>query len=384
MQYKCKSLLFVPEILSNSIGEPMHTNFIMNLREPAQALKNLVGVGLITLLMMGCSPNSDEEKAEAEKTTAAQSEQSMLVYSARKEHLIKPLFDAFQKDTGIQVNFVTDEAQPLLARLEAESERSPADLFMAVDAGNLWQATQKNILRPTDSKLLTDRIPAAYRDPQNQWFGLSLRARTIVYSTERVKPEDLSTYEALADAKWKKKLCLRTSQKVYNQSLVAMLIQRWGAEKTETIIKGWVDNLATEVFSDDTALIKAIAAGQCDVGIVNTYYYGALANEQKDLPVAVFWANQKAGGVHVNLSGAGITKHAPHPELAQQLLEWLVSDKAQAMFAEINFEYPAVADVKPHKAVAAWGEFEADPENLSNAGRLQAEAIKLMDRAGYR
>lgn len=308
----------------------------------------------------------------------------LVVYSARNEQLISHLFDAFTKDSGTPVKFITDKAGPLLARLKAEGERTPADVLITVDAGNLWKAKQDGILAKTDSAVLQQRIPAHLRDPDQQWFGFSVRARTIVYHTGRVKPSDLSTYEDLADGKWKGRLCLRTSKKVYNQSLVAMLIARLGEKQTEQIVKGWVANLATKVFSNDTAVMKAMTAGQCDVGVVNTYYYGRLMRKKPDAPLALFWPNQKSSGVHVNVSGAGVTRHARHPKQARAFLEWLSSEKAQRLFADGNLEYPVRADVKPHALVAGWGSFKQESINVAKAGELQADAVKLMDRAGYR
>ena len=195
-----------------------------------------------------------------------------------------------------------------MARLKAEGANTPADILITVDAGNLWQAEQMGILQPLNSEKIKANIPAQYRSSTDGWTGLSLRARTIVYSTDRVDPKELSTYEALADENWDGRLCLRTSKKVYNQSLTATLIETHGAEKTEKLVKGWINNLATDVFSDDTALLEAINAGQCDVGIVNTYYFGRLHKQNPDLKVKLFWPNQDDRGVHVNLSGAGITK----------------------------------------------------------------------------
>jgi iron(III) transport system substrate-binding protein len=206
----------------------------------------------------------------------------------------------------------------------------------------------------------------------------------MVYSTERVKPEELSDYAALADERWKGKLCLRTSKKVYNQSLVAMLIAEYGEAQTESIVKGWVANLATEPFSNDTLLMEAIAAGQCDVGLVNTYYFGRLLREKPDLPIKLFWADQAGNGVHVNVSGAGVTTHAPHKEAAQSFLEWLSMPEAQSLFAGLNLEYPASPAVKADDIVLAWGSFQQSPMNVAKAGELQAIAVKLMDRAGYR
>jgi iron(III) transport system substrate-binding protein len=307
----------------------------------------------------------------------------LVVYSARKEHLIKPLFDEYTKETGIKISFITDKAGPLLQRLKAEGKNTRADLLVTVDAGNLWHAAREGVLQPVESEVLKSNIPANLRDPGNQWFGLSLRARTIVYSTERVRPEELSTYEDLGNPKWKDRLVLRTSKKVYNQSLVAMLIAEHGETETEKIVKSWVGNLATEPFSNDTKTMQAILAGQGDVGVVNTYYFGRLLKKDPDLKLALFWPNQATSGVHVNISGAGVTRYAKNRDAAVKFMEWLSSAKAQNMFADANMEYPVNQEVKTHPYVATWGEFKANERNLALAGQLQEAAIKLMDRAGY-
>lgn len=312
-----------------------------------------------------------------------QAADEVVVYSARIDELIKPVFDQYTAKTGVKVKFITDKEAPLLARLKAEGENTPADLLITVDAGNLWQAEQEGVLKPLQSKVIDANIPSQYRSSTGAWTGLSLRARTIVYSTERVKPAELSTYEALADQNWEGRLCLRSSKKVYNQSLTATLIETHGAAKAEQVVKGWVNNLATDPFADDTALIQAIDAGQCDVGIVNTYYYGRLHQQKPDLKAKLFWPNQADRGVHVNLAGAGVTKHAPHAEAAQQLLEWMTTEEAQGVFAGVNQEYPANPQVAPSKEVAAWGSFKADSIPVEVAGKRQAEAIRLMDRAGW-
>ena len=308
----------------------------------------------------------------------------LVVYSARKEHLIKPLFDAYSQQTGTKISYVTDKAGPLLQRLKAEGKNTRADLLLTVDAGNLWHAANEGVLQSIDSATLSANVPANLRDPENQWFGLSLRARTIVYSTERVKPEELSSYEALGAPDWKNRLLLRTSKKVYNQSLVAMLIAEHGAKKTEQIVRSWVDNLAAPPFSNDTKTMQAILAGQGDVGIVNTYYFGRLLKKDPELKLALYWPNQNSTGVHVNISGGGVTRYAKHPVEAQKFLEWLSSEEAQNLFADANMEYPVNPKVEPHEYVKNWGSFKASALNLAEAGELQADAIKLMDRAGYR
>lgn len=307
----------------------------------------------------------------------------LVVYSSRQEHLIKPVFDLYTQKTGVQVNFITDKEAPLMARLRAEGANTPADMFMTVDAGNLWQAEEQGLFREVQSATIDQNIPANLRSSNHQWTGLSLRARTIAYSTERVKPEELSTYEALADDQWQGRVCLRTSKKVYNQSLTATMLESMGEEKTTEVIKGWLANLATPVFSDDSALLKAIDAGQCDVGIVNSYYFGRMHAADPDVKIKLFWPNQQNRGVHVNISGAGVTKYAKQPEEAIKLLEWMTTEEAQRVFADVNMEFPANPAVKPSPEVAAWGDFKRDQVNIEVAGRRQPEAIMLMDRLGW-
>ena len=310
--------------------------------------------------------------------------EEVVVYSARIEQLIRPLFEAYTRDSGVQVKFVTDKEGPLMERLKAEGPNTPADILMTVDAGNLWQATQMGLLQPMRSQTLERNVPAHLRDPAGHWFGLSVRARTVVYNTARVKPADLSSYEDLAQPKWKGRLCLRTSKKVYNQSLVAMMIAEHGEARSEEIVRGWVANLAAPVFPDDTKMMEAIAAGQCDVGIANTYYFGRLLQKSPQLPLALYWPNQAGLGVHVNVSGAGVTRHAKNPQAALKLLEWLSSEKAQSLYADANLEYPVNPAVKPDPVVANWGSFKQNNINVAKAGELQAAAVRLMDRAGYR
>ncbi len=310
--------------------------------------------------------------------------QELVVYTERKEPLVKPLFERYERETGVRVRLLSDGAPVLIERLAAEGANTRADVFMAVDAGNLWQAAERGLLAPLASPALEAAIPAHLRDPQGRWFALSQRARTIVYSTARVKPSELSSYEALADARWKGRLCLRSSKKVYNQSLVATMIERLGAERTEQVVRGWVANLATAPFADDTLLAQAIAAGQCDVGLINTYYLGRLQKDTPGFPVQVFWAGQQDAGAHVNISGAGVVAASKNKAAAQAFLEWLATPSVQADFARVNFETPARAGVALDPVVAAWGPFTADPVNVSVAGRRQAEAVRLMDRAGWR
>jgi len=320
----------------------------------------------------------------SDSDTSADAGQTLTVYSARAEHLIQPVFERYTEETGVEIRYITDNAGALIQRLRAEGSNSPADLLLTVDAGNLWQASEQELLQPIDSEVLNRNIPEHLRSPDDDWFGLSIRARTLVYSTERVDPSELSTYEAMAEDQWQGRLCLRTSRKVYNQSLVATMINTLGEERTEEIVKGWVDNLAADPYSNDTSAMEAILAGQCDATLVNTYYFGRLQRDNPEVPLAIFWPNQDDRGVHINVSGGGVTRHTQKPEAAQALLEWLSGPDAQAQFAEVNQEYPANSDVEPSSFVAAWGDFKADDVNVESAGRLQSDAIRLMDRADYR
>ncbi len=261
-------------------------------------------------------------------------------------------------------------------------------MFLTVDAGNLWQAGEQGLLQPLQSTLVNTNVPQKYRADNDLWTGLSLRARTIFYDPAKVAPTDLSTYADLADPKWRGKLCLRTAKKVYNQSLVASMIEHYGEEKTEEIVKGWVANLAAPVFSNDTKMLEAIAAGQCEVGIANSYYYGRILEENPDFPVKIFWPNQGANGtdatgVHVNVSGAGIVKNADNVVGARQLIEWLSSDTAQGEYASGDKEYPVKAGIDESDMLRSWGPFKQDDINVSVFGQRQGEAVKLMDRAGY-
>nr|NDG07297.1 extracellular solute-binding protein [Oxalobacteraceae bacterium] len=331
-------------------------------------MKQLLSLACIALASISTFANAD----------------TVTVYSARNEQLLKPILDRYSKETGTEIKLLTANEGALLARLNAEGASTPADVLITVDAGNLWLAAQQGQLRAMNSAVLQKNIPAHLRDPDNQWFGLSVRARTIVYSKSAVRASELSSYEDLAQPKWKGRLCLRTSKKVYNQSLIAMMITELGEAKTEEVVRGWVANLATTPFPDDTSLLKAIAAGQCQVGIVNTYYLGRILVKEPDFPVALFWANQSGSGTHVNVSGAGITKHAKNPVGAQKLIEYLSMETAQSFYVDEDLEFPANPKVKPNSIVKDWGSFKPNLLNVSKAGELQAAATKLMDRAGYK
>lgn len=308
----------------------------------------------------------------------------IVVYSARKEHLIKPLFDAYTEKTGVKIEYITGKEGALLERLKAEGKNTPADMLITVDAGNLWQADQEGVLQPVDSQILANAIPENLRDPDNTWFGLSVRARTIVYNTDKVNPADLKSYEDMASDRWRGKLILRTSKKVYNQSLVASMITKHGEEEASKIVSGWVNNLAAAPFSNDTKALEAVAAGLGEITVVNTYYFGRLMKEKPELPLSIFWPNQDSDGVHMNVSGAGVVAHADNKDGAQKMLEWLAGEEAQATFAGLNMEFPANPAIEPDPLVAAWGTFKGSPLNVALYGKLQSQAIILMDKAGYK
>lgn len=310
--------------------------------------------------------------------------QDLTIYSSRADHLLRPIVEKYSQKTGINIKIHSDRAGPLMEKLKAEGKNSPADILITVDGGNLWQATKMGLLRPVNSATLKANIPSHLRDPKNHWFGMSVRARTIFFNPNLVKRDQLSSYADLADPKWKGKLCLRTSNNVYNQSLVGTMIANQGQKTTDGIVKGWVANLAAEPFSNDTALLEAIDSGRCAVGIANTYYYGRLVDKKPAINVQPFFADQAGRGTHVNVSGVGIAKHSRNAEQAQKFLEWLSSSEAQNLFADYNFEYPANPKVSPSPKIAKWGTFKQDVINVSIAGSNQQKAIMLMKRAGYK
>ena len=362
-----------------------------------------VAVFGMMLGLAGCSNSSTpEESVDAEATTTgaeqsgiaqevaandgatAEGGQTVTIYSSRNEQLIKPLLDKYTEKTGVKIELVTDKTGPLMARLQAEGKNTPADMLLTVDAGNLWQAAEQGLLQPVSSTILETNVPAKYRDPKGQWTGLSLRARTIFYDPSKVDAAQLSTYADLADPKWKGKLCLRSSKAVYNQSLVASMMENLGEEKTEQVIRGWVANLATDAFSDDTSMLEAIAAGQCEVGIANSYYYGRLLDEKPNFPVKIFWANQDSTGTHVNISGAGVIANSDNPDGALKLMEWLSSDEAQGLYASSDKEYPVKVGIDESELLRSWGPFKQDSISVQKFGELQTQAIQMMDKAGYK
>ena len=315
---------------------------------------------------------------------AYESNNELTIFTSRQPQLLEPIIENFSQETGIKVNLLSGNAQELMERIDIEGDKSKADIFMTVDAGVLWQATERNIFSKTDSNILKDNVPSYLRDPDGQWFGLSKRARTIVFSNDQFSQNDFSSYEDLANPKWKGKLCLRTSKKVYNRSLIASMIDAYGFEQTQNVVSGWISNLATEVFSNDTNALKAVSSGQCGVTIVNTYYLARLLDDSKYDNLELFWANQSGRGVHVNISGAGIVKTSKNKENAQKLLEYLSSNSAQDLYASANKEYPVLKEADIADSIKDWGVFIEDDINGSKLGSLQKEAVFLAQEVGYK
>lgn len=313
------------------------------------------------------------------------------LYSARHYDTDNALYESFTKKTGIKVNLVEAKAEELIERIKSEGANSPADLIVTVDAGNLWRAKDAGILQPVTSQVLTSTIPSNLRDPDNQWFGLSKRARVIMYNKDKVKVSDLSTYEALTDAKWKGRILVRSSSNVYNQSLVGSMIAALGDQPAEEWARGLVANFARPPEGNDTAQIKAVAAGQGDIAIANTYYIARLLKSSKAdekaiaQKIGVFFPNQNGRGTHVNICGGGVVKTAKNKEAAIKFLEYLVSNEAQAMFASRNNEYPIVNGVVVDPVVASFTQqAKFDNANAEVFGRNNPEALKIMNRVGWK
>lgn len=312
------------------------------------------------------------------------------VYSSRQSQLIKPLLDAFQADTGIKVNLITGKDDVLIKRIKSEGLNSPADILMTADAGRLSRAKSMGLLQPINSPTLFKAIPASLRDPGNTWFGLTYRARAIFYAKGRVNPQQLSTYEALADPQWRGRVCVRSSSSIYNQSLTASMIATIGLPKTQQWAAGLVKNFAQNPVGGDRDQIKALASGRCDVAIANSYYYaqmlfgGDSAQRTAANKAAIFWPNQNGRGTHINISGAGVTASAKNKNNAIRLLNYLLKDDAQRWYATVNGEYPVKAGIPADPRLQAWGKFKSDSLNLSALGRFNTQAVKVMDQAGWR
>jgi iron(III) transport system substrate-binding protein len=324
------------------------------------------------------------------RSNFAQADKVLNLYSARHYDADNQVYEGFFKKTGIKVNLVESPADKLIERVKSEGVNSPADVIITVDAGNLWRAQQSDLFQkiPASSPLYS-KINRNLYDPEGYWFGFTKRARVIMYNKARVKPSDLTRYEDLANPKWKGKLLVRSSSNVYNQSLVGAMMAAIGEAKTESWVKAMVANLARKPSGNDTAMIKAVAAGEGDITIANTYYLSRLATSSKpeDRAVAdkigIIFPNQRDRGTHVNISGGGIAKFAPNKDAALKYLEYLASPEAQRIFAGSNFEYPAVNGVPVNATLTGFGKFKADSLNPKVFGQKNGAALRVMDRSGW-
>jgi iron(III) transport system substrate-binding protein len=318
-------------------------------------------------------------------------EKVLNLYSSRHYQTDEALYTGFSKATGIKVNRIEAGEDALIERIRNEGARSPADVLVTVDAGRLWRAEQLGLFQPVKSAVLESRIPASFREPEGKWFGFSLRARVIAYNKAKVKPGELSNYEDLADAKWKGRVCMRSSSNIYNLSLMGALIEHLGEAQAEAWAKAVRANLAREPKGGDTDQLKSVAAGECDLTISNQYYYARLARSHKPEEravaekVGVLFPNQATWGAHVNISGAGVMKNAPHRDAAVKFLEYLASDEAQRYFADGNNEWPVVPSVQvANPVLSAFGAFKYDPVNVAVLGRNQPASQKLYDRVAWK
>jgi iron(III) transport system substrate-binding protein len=323
--------------------------------------------------------------------SAAAQEQVVNVYSSRHYKTDEALYTGFTKQTGTKVNLIEAGEDALIERIRNEGARSPADVLITVDAGRLWQAEQAGLFQAVKSPLLEARIPQSYREPGGHWFGFSSRARVIAYNKAKVQPGEIRNYEELADPKWKGRVCMRSSTNIYNLSLMGALIDHLGESKAEAWAKGVRANLAQEPKGGDTDQLKAVAAGQCDVTVSNQYYYARLARSEKPdekriaEQLGIVFPNQASWGTHVNISGAGVLKHAPHRDAAVKFLEYLASDDAQRYFADGNNEWPVVASVKVDNPVLnALGDFKRDRLNVAVLGKNQPSSQKIYDRVAWK
>lgn len=321
---------------------------------------------------------SGEEAADAQGDV-------LTVYSSRHYDSDYALYEAFEEQTGIEVRVIEAEGDLLVERIKADGAATPPDVIVTVDAGRLWQAEQEGLFQPAGSELLDARIPANLRHPDGLWYGLATRARAIVYAPGRVEEGALTGYESLADPAFRGRVCSRSSGNIYNISLLSALIERWGPKRAEAWAEGVADNLARAPVGGDSDQIEAVAAGECDVAIVNHYYLARMMREEPDAvaDLALFWPEQ-GPGVHVNISGAGIARGARNPEAARRFLEFAASERPQRFFAELTSEYPAAAGARyDNPVLERLGSYRADPLDASSLGANQAEARRIFDRAGW-
>lgn len=346
-------------------------------------MKNTLYVLLLVVVLFSCK---NENKSTDEKSTS----EEINVYTHRHYESDQALFEAFEKKSGIKVNVINASADELIQKMVLEGEQSPADVLITVDAGRLHRAKEKDLLQPISNSVIDSILPSHLKDEDNHWFALTKRARVIVYAKDRVDPLELSSYENLVNEEWENKIVVRSSSNIYNQSLMASIIANDGEEAAKMWAKGMVNNMARTPKGNDRDQVKAVAGGEADLAIVNTYYIGKMLNseDQTELDaaekVAVFFPNQEDRGTHINVSGIGVAKHAPNKEAAVQLIEYLLSEDAQNTFASSNYEYPVNPNVENAPILQSWGSFKEDTLNLSKLGELNKKAVILFDEAGWK
>ncbi|MEL6864989.1 MAG: Fe(3+) ABC transporter substrate-binding protein [Bacteroidota bacterium] len=312
------------------------------------------------------------------------------LYTHRHYDTDQVIFEGFTQKTGIEVKVVKASSDELIQKMQKEGEQSPADLLITVDAGRLVRAKEKELLQKVQSEALETTIPDRLKDPDRTWFGLTKRARVIVYDKDKVNPAALSTYQALTEAQWKGKILIRSSGNIYNQSLLAAIIANEGEEQAEAWAAGMVANFARPPGGNDRDQVKAIAAGDGELAIINTYYLGRMLNSEDPAEkgasekVKVFFPNQEDSGTHINISGIGMAKYAPHKEEAIQFMEYLISKEVQEIFARTNYEYPVNAEAEVSELLQSWGAFKEDNLSLSKLGELNKAAVVIFDKVGWK
>lgn len=358
------------------------------------ALSRPVALGLAAATFFGLSAcqsdNGPTEEAQNQPSNGSILEGALNLYSSRHYDTDKDLYAQFEAATGVELNLIEADDDELIERIKSEGANSPADVLITVDVARLFRAQEEGLLQAIASEKLDQAIPANLRADDGSWYGLTKRARVIVYDQREVNPEALSSYENLADPQWQGKICIRSSSNVYNQSLVAAMLVANGEEATKTWLEGFVANFAREPEGNDTAQIKAVAAGECDLALVNSYYVARL--QQSESPedrevvanLGVFFPTLGGVGTHINVSGAGVVASAPNRENAIAFLEYLATPEAQEIFANNNNEFPAVAGLAPNETVAAFGDFVESDLAISQFGEKNADAVILMDQVGWK
>ncbi|MBB5326193.1 iron(III) transport system substrate-binding protein [Anoxybacillus tepidamans] len=364
--------------------------------------KRLLSLSVVFLLviatLLGCassneSANSSSNGEEDRSKGEAKKEKNggvVNVYTSRAYETDQELYKLFEKQTGIKVNVVEGKGDELMERLKIEGEATEADVFITADAGNLYVAKESGLLQPIESETIFNNIPDKYRDDENYWFGITKRARVIVYAKDRVNPSDLSTYEALTDDKWKGKIVVRSSENMYNISLLSSFIEVMGEEKATEWAQGIVNNMARDPQGNDRDQAKAVVAGEADLAIMNTYYIGLMlnSNDPEEVKVGksvgIFFPNQETTGTHINVSAAAVTKYAKNVENAIKFIEFLTSEQAQGKFAAVNYEYPVNPNVEPSELLKSWGEFKEQDIDLTVLGKNQQQAIRIFNQVGWK